>query len=108
MTRTALDACSSCFDLHDPKRDQHKADVKAATQELVKNLIPSIVAWREKHAEELEVSITDVIGYLHAFGVNLRHDRSLHYELNIDPYTIGTCQQFAVQQRLVVLRCSCC
>eukprot|EP00029_Vermamoeba_vermiformis_P009310 TRINITY_DN4602_c1_g1_i1.p1 TRINITY_DN4602_c1_g1~~TRINITY_DN4602_c1_g1_i1.p1 ORF type:complete len:870 (-),score=99.91 TRINITY_DN4602_c1_g1_i1:32-2374(-) len=67
------DACSACFDLHEPNRAQHRADVKLATQELIRKYIPSIVVWREKHAELLEVPVTDVIGYLHAFGVNLRY-----------------------------------
>ncbi len=66
------DACSTTFDQHDPQKAQHKANIKSATQHLIKSVIPRTAIWLDKHAEDLHLDIAEITEYLHASGVNLR------------------------------------
>jgi hypothetical protein len=68
----ATDACSTTFDQHDPNKSQHKANIKSATQHLIKSVVPRAAIWLDKHAEDLQLDIAEITEYLHASGVNLR------------------------------------
>jgi hypothetical protein len=65
------DACSPCFDIHEPKREEHAANIQAATDNLMNGAIPKASTLLDRHSEKL--TMEEVLEYLHASGINLRY-----------------------------------
>ncbi len=66
-----IDACSPSFDIHEPKREEHAANIRAATENLLTGVIPKVATLLDRHSEKL--TMEEVLEYLHASGVNLRY-----------------------------------
>lgn len=71
-----LDACSPAFDKHEPRRSNHIENIRIATEYLTNSVIPKAVVWLDKHAEKM--SISEVLEYLHASGINFRYMKNAY------------------------------
>lgn len=91
-----VDACSPCFDIHEPKREEHAANIQAATDNLMNGAIPKAATLLDRHSEKL--TMEDVLEYLHASGINLR------YLIRLNRASLSSSQVFGTSLQTELVR----